>query len=336
MKTQIVYVVISSEDDLFLEELWVSLFSLRIYHPEAKVKVLVDAPTAERIHQRPTLDKMITEVVTVEVPEEYSPMARSRVIKTTVRNVIDGPFLFMDTDTVVCHSLDEVDDLDCDIAAVPDAHQSLKEDLFGNSKIQLLKSTFGLDITDAEFYFNSGVMYVADNELTRRFYKRWYENWQEYLIDGKRRADQPPLIKTDKEFGYIIRRLPDVFNCQLALSVKYFHEAYIVHFFHMDFIKDQSYSPFMGLSVYREIKEAGGITPHAEELIVNCKSSFETTSMIVGSKQMEFYFSPFGQAFSSLYDESTSWQKRLNWIAIKIIKFRRGKQKIIKLFKSRK
>ena len=279
---------------------------------------------------------MITEVVEVEVPVGYTPMARSRVIKTTVRNVIDGPFLYMDTDTVVCHSLDEVDKLDCDIAAVPDAHQALKDDMFGKSKVNMLKNTLGLDITDAEYYFNGGVMYVADNETTRKFYKQWYENWKLFLIDGKRRADQPPLIKTDKEFGYIIKKLPDVFNCQLALSVKFFHEAYIVHFFHMDFIKDQSYSPFMGLSIYREIKEAGGVTPHAEDLIRNCKSTFETTSMIVGKKQMAFYFSPVGQAFSSLYDENESWRKRLNWIAMKIIKFRRGKQKVIKYFKSRK
>ena len=70
MNTQIVYVVVAPEETLFLEELWASLFSLRIYHPEVTVKVLVDAPTAKRISERPTLESMITEVVTVEVPED--------------------------------------------------------------------------------------------------------------------------------------------------------------------------------------------------------------------------------------------------------------------------
>lgn len=334
MKTQIVYVVISSEEDLFLEELWASLFSLRIYHPKDTVKVLVDAPTAKRIHERPALDEMITEVVTVEVPEHYSQMARSRVIKTTIRNIIDGPFLFIDTDTIICHTLEEVDNLNCDIAAVPDVHTTLKQDPFGESKVNLLKNSFDIDITDAEYYFNSGVMYVADNELTHIFYKHWYDNWQLYLIDNVRRADQPPLVKTDKSFGYIIKRLPDVFNCQMMLSMKFFYEAYILHFIHMDFIKDQSVFPFVGQDIYREIKKQGGITSHIETIIINCKSAFQTPSIVIGKAQIDMLYSPFGQAFIPLYHDSRRWRNILNWIAIKIIKYYRGKEKIKKTLKS--
>lgn len=328
MKTQIVYVVVSSEKDLFLEELWASLFSLRIYHPEATVKVLVDAPTAKRIHATPALNAMITEVVTVEVPEHYSPMACSRVIKTTIRNTIDGPFLFMDTDTVVCHSLDDVDNLDCDIAAVPDLHHPLKSHMAKNLIENRGKQYFDKDLSDATYYFNSGVMYVADNEQTHKFYQQWYKNWESYFSQSGHGADQPALIATDKEFGYIIQKLPDVFNCQMALTVKFLHEAFIVHFFHMDFVKDQSYSPFMGLDIYREIKRAGGITPHAEELIRNCKSSWDTTTMIVGKPQIDFLFSPTGQAFTFLRSQNKTWSRILDWLAKKIIKYYRGKEKI--------
>ena len=328
MKTQIVYVVVSSERDLFLEELWASLFSLRIYHPEATVKVLVDAPTAKRIHNNPALNTMITEVVTVEVPEEYSPMARSRVIKTTIRNVINGPFLYIDTDTVICHSLEEIDGIDYDVAAVPDTHLPLAQHPFGRSQINRVKHIFGIDISNKEYYYNGGAMYVADNELTHKFYRQWYENWKVSSIEKHDNADQPALNKADMELGGIIKCLPDVYNCQLALSLKYFHEAYIVHFFHMGFIKDQSYSPFMGLDIYREIKKANAITPHAEELIRNCKSSFATTTMAVGRTQIYYLFSPTGQAFSMLMANSKRWSKTLNWIAGKILKYYRGKNKI--------
>ena len=145
------------------------------------------------------------------------------------------------------------------------------------------------------------MVYVADNKLTHDFYQRWYENWQEYLIDNKRRADQPPLIKTDKEFGYIIKRLPDVFNCQMTMSMKYYNEAYILHFFHIDFIKDQSYSPFVGQDIYRDIKAAVAITPNVEELIRHCKSAFQTPSMVIGKAQMDVLYSPFAQAFLPLH-----------------------------------
>ena len=49
MKTQIVYVLVSSEKDLFLEELWASVWSLRQYEPDVIVDVVVDKPTAQRV-----------------------------------------------------------------------------------------------------------------------------------------------------------------------------------------------------------------------------------------------------------------------------------------------
>lgn len=328
MKTQIVYVVVSSDEDLFLEELWASLYSLRLYHPEVTVKVLVDAPTARRVHERPALEAMITEVVTVPVPQEMSAFARSRVIKTTIRNVIDGAFLYIDTDTIVNHSLDEIDDIQFDIAAVPDAHMPFSQDFFRESKIARLKDSFDLDISDVEYFYNGGVLYVADNELTRSFYQRWYENWRSYLIDYVRRADQPPLVKTDMEFGNVIRPLPDVFNCQLSLSVRYLHDAYIVHFIHMDFISDASYSPFLGGDVYKAIKAAGSITPHVEELIRHCKSTFESPSIVVGKTQIDLLFSPTGQAFTLLRKENKMWGRLADWIGAKIIQYYRAKQRL--------
>ena len=109
MKTPIVYVLISSEQDYFLEEFWVSLFSLRQFHPKDKVIVVTDEPTSHRIDDRPELKEMISEVIIVPLPDEYNGRLRSRTLKTTVRNIIDGDFLTIDTDTVICKPLDEVD-----------------------------------------------------------------------------------------------------------------------------------------------------------------------------------------------------------------------------------
>ena len=328
MTTHIVYVLVSSDKDLYLEELWASLFSLRIYHPEAKVKVLVDTPTAERIRQRPTLAEMITEVVTVQVPEHYSPKERSRQIKTTVRNIINEAFFFIDTDTIICKPLDNIDKITCDIAAVPDGHLPLSEHAFRKSVYDNVQRIFGEDISDSPYWFNSGVMYVADNERTRQFYKMWNDNWTYSTFQKRCSQDQPALVKTDKEYGYIIERLPDIFNSQIALSLKYYADAAIVHFWHMDFIADQSYSPFLDLSIYREIKEHGGITPHVEELICHCKSSFVSPTMPVGINQIHFLFSPTGQAFSQLRQENRRCAKVLDWVAVKIIRARRGMHKL--------
>ena len=108
MNTPILYVLTSSESDLYLEELWVSLYSLHHFNKEVTVKVLSDKPTAERIKANPELLAMIDELYPVDVPEEYPAKERSRFIKTNIRNLIDGDVLFIDTDTVICASLEEI------------------------------------------------------------------------------------------------------------------------------------------------------------------------------------------------------------------------------------
>ena len=170
MKTPIVYTLISSEKDYFLEELWVSLYSLRQFHPEVTVNVLVDEPTKKYVERFSELSGMITNIVVVPVPENYNAKQRSRVIKTTVRNVIDGAYLFIDTDTVICKPLDDIDNLTCDMAAVPDGHLPLAECMF--QPTSSVNKIFKTDVSDSKYWFNSGVMYVADNELTRNFNKR--------------------------------------------------------------------------------------------------------------------------------------------------------------------
>ena len=111
MKTPILYVLTSSENDLYLEELWVSLFSLHYFNKEVTVKVLSDESTAKRIKARPELCAMIDDLYPVDVPQDYPAKERSRFIKTNIRNLVEGDFLFIDTDTVICAPLDEVDNL---------------------------------------------------------------------------------------------------------------------------------------------------------------------------------------------------------------------------------
>lgn len=328
MKTQVVYVLVSSDKDYYLEELWVSLYSLRLYNPETYVVVMTDASTSERIKSRQVLYAMISEVKVISVPGNYTPKQRSREIKTTVRNNITGDYLFIDTDTVICQPLSDSDMPDADISAVPDEHISLKEHPFGGITKNTVRDIYSTDVSDSEWWFNSGVMYVRDTPVTHKFYKKWNENWTYSCFKKGNSQDQPALIKTDKEFGYIIKRLPDTYNCQIAMSVQYLHEAKIVHFWHMDFIADQTYSPFMGMAIYKQIKADNEINDEVENMIRNCKSSFATPTMIIGKSQIDFMFSPFCQAFIPLYNKSTRNARWLNKIAVFIIRFQRLVKKI--------
>ncbi len=307
MKTQIVYTLISSGKDYFLEELWVSLYSLLRFHPEATVKVLVDEPTKAYMERFPKLCDMITEIVVVPVPEKYNAKQRSRELKTSFRQYLEGRLLFMDTDTVVCKPLDELDSLSCDIACVPEMHLPFSKMPF--APYDSVKAAFGVDVHDCEYYYNSGVMLVEDNERTHEFFQRWNEKWKYSCFERGNSQDEPAFCIVNREMGGVIRPLPDIYNAQVAMSLTYFADAAIVHWWHMSFIENQDYSPYFSLQIYKEIKGYGGITPHVKKLIINCKQSFTSPSIPVGEEHMYFLYSPSGKIFNRIYKEGgpVSW-----------------------------
>lgn len=305
---QIVYVLVSNENNLYLEELWISIFSVRLIHSDINIKVLVDVDTKEMIISRPKLMALISELIVVPTPRGYNAKQRSRQIKTTIREIIKGSFFFIDTDTVVCKSLlsinEILNDINLDenpILAVPDGHLPLKECLFPPTSE--VKRIFNVDCSDAEYWFNSGVMYVADTPLAHEFYKKWNENWRFSCFEKGNSQDQPALLKTNKDFGYIIKELPGIYNVQVALSLKYFADAVVLHWWHMDFISDQSYSPYFSLWIYEELRKQCEITEEIKEKIVNVKQSFTSPSMPVGSEQILFLFSPAGKIFNRVFIE---------------------------------
>ena len=118
MKTKIVYVLISSENDLYLEQAWLSLYSLRLHNPTTHVSVLVDESTqSSLVGKREGFKKLPTEIIVIDTPKDYTPVQRSRYIKTTARKYISGDFLFIDTDTIITDRLDELDSLEIEITS---------------------------------------------------------------------------------------------------------------------------------------------------------------------------------------------------------------------------
>lgn len=318
MKTQIVYVLVSSEKDVFLEELWASLWSLRQYEPDVIVNVVVDEPTAKRVKANTELMTLITNVVVADVPVKYTPKERSREIKTRIRELIKGDFFYIDTDTIVCKPLGEIDNCEYDVAGIPDSNVWLKDNPFGGGMVGSVKGIFGSEVKSRGYLINGGVIYAKDNEVAHELFCRWNKNWTYSSFEKGNSQDQPALWQSDHEMGNVIGVLPDVYNSQVAMSLQYFADAAIVHFLHMNFIPDQSYSPYLCLKIYKDIKAAGTLTPEIKDLIINCKSSFAPLTMPVGRDQLLFLFTPMGKNFVQIYKDGgiASWLmlKMYRWL----------------------
>lgn len=309
MKTQIVYVLVSSEKDVFLEELWASVWSLRQYEPDVTVNVVVDEPTAKRIKANADLMSLVTNVVVADVPEKYTPKERSREIKTRIRELIKGDFFYIDTDTIICKPLDAIDECQYDVAGIPDLNVWVKDNPFGGGMVDSVKGIFGSDAKNRGYLINGGVIYAKDNEVAHELFRRWNKNWTYSCFEKGNSQDQPALWQSDHEMGNVIELLPDVYNCQVAMSLQYFADAAIVHFLHMNFILDQSYSPYLCLKIYKDIKAAGTLTAEIKEQIIHCKSSFTPLTMPVGRDQLLFLFTDMGKTFVQIYKEggAASW-----------------------------
>lgn len=317
MKTQIVYVLVSSEKDVFLEELWASVWSLRQFHPEVTVNVVADHSTADRIDSNTELKKLITNIVVPEVPEHYTPKQRSRELKTRIREFVKGDFLYIDTDTIICKPLDKIDNCEYDVAGVPDSNAWLDDHPFKKGMVGSVKSVFGNDITHKGYLINGGVIYAKDNAIAHELFKRWNKNWTYSCFEKGHSQDQPALWQSDFEMGNIISILPDIYNCQVSMSLQYFADAAIVHFLHMEFISDQSYSPYLSLHIYKDIQKVGTLTSEITEQIINCKSAWKPMTFPVGKDQMLFLYTEAGKNFVKIYKEGGA----ASWLMLKIAKW---------------
>lgn len=286
MNTKAVYVVTSSSNDIYIEQALLSIYSLKIYNNSMDVYLLVDQSTADSLIGNRAKIKELSTIIVVDTPSSYTPVQKSRFIKTSFRKYVSGPLLFLDTDMIITASLTELDNIKDDISCVTDFHTPFQDWIFYNLHVTKLKRDYGVDVSDCKLYFNSGLMLVQDTPLAHKFFETWHEQWIKYSQKGFYR-DQNVLMITDQQYGYVIKELSGIYNCQILTSLKYFYDAKIIHFYNVPWFNKEKYSPFFSKELYNEIKK-NGITNRIHQLIINCKSSFNSHTIMVGKEELNF------------------------------------------------
>lgn len=281
MKTKIVYVVASHSDDIYMEQAIVSAWSARHYNPDCHIEMVCCQDTFATFGSgiRAQYKTLFDQIHVREFQSEQSMMERSRWMKTTLREIIEGDYLYLDTDTVVCADLSYVDNFDFELGMVLDGNIGLKQSIFKEWVITQMQEIYNIDVSDETQYFNSGVVFVRDCKLTHRFYKLWNEQWIYSFSHFNKIRDQQPLMRVDMEMGRVIKEMPGDLNCQVIESIQYLHTAHIVHFFNNYFCKSDEMTPFFK-EIFLRLK-ISGLTDSIKESIINCKSSFCSPSMLI-------------------------------------------------------
>lgn len=94
MKTKIVYVITSTPDDIYLEQTYLSIYSLWKHEEKPHVVLLTDNRTDETLKgNRAKILELVAEKVVVPFEENVTNMRRSRWLKTKMRSLVEGDFL---------------------------------------------------------------------------------------------------------------------------------------------------------------------------------------------------------------------------------------------------
>ena len=229
MKSQILYVLVSRPADCYYEQALVSATTARRHNPDAKILLLTDPETEAGLDERPQgadFKKLFDQIIPVPFDAGQSPMIRSRLLKTGMRNLVDGDFLYIDTDTLIMGPLDAIDDVPSNLAACTDLHApSFAEHPHYRATCNLCRR-IGYDVSKDPYYFNGGVLLVRDTPENHEFFKNWQENYKQGLKNGIK-PDQPSFAKTSH--GQL-DRLPDIWNCEIQSGVRFLRDARIVHY----------------------------------------------------------------------------------------------------------
>ena len=286
MQTKIVYVLSSDDKDIFVEQLILSSYSLKLHNPTCHAVIVVDDTTEKNlVGERMRIMDYIDERIVVETPSGLSKKEVSRYLKTTLREYIEGSYLFIDSDTIVCGPLELIDQCPHDIAAVLDTHNLIDEGKIWELAVighPMLKE-------QDKKYYNSGVMYVQDTPRSHELYKVWYQYWNEWRIRKNIIIDQPTLAKANSGMGYIIKELDGAWNCQIVNNgLRFLYKAYIIHYFNAR-IGSSSYY-FANMDVFRQIRKNNYIIPiNVQQNVKEAKSAFASQCEILAGEKLNLY-----------------------------------------------
>lgn len=319
MKTKALYVLVSNDEDLYLEQAFISISSLKRHNPDMFVVVLMDDKTSKGlIAKRKNILSLIDERNIVEFDPQWNSLKRSRYLKTSARKYVTGDFLFIDTDTIIVSSLAEIDNCSYDLAAVKDAHTSIDKLYVDRTKELADKINFSL--SNKITCYNSGVFYVKDNDTTRSFYEQWHNLW----VKGSNLGvfqDQPSLNILNQQL-HIIGEIDGTWNCQLLRNgLNFFANAKIVHYYNMytrwkgSFYGNPYY--FTDKNLYLKMKSTMQIDSELDNNLLNYASCFSNEVEIISGdnlilvhsrqyRMLAYFYVYFNRLFK--FVESVLWR----------------------------
>jgi len=328
-------VLTSTPHDNYYEQSLLSMTSLKLKMPEANITLLCDTKTRDTLcGKRTEYEKLVAKTITVNTPSNMHQFETSRWLKTSMRRLVDGDFLFLDSDTIITDNLSTIKELRIVFGVCLDKH-SLISNHRKKNYIDRNNKILGFNTTSlSNKHFNSGVIYCSDNPDTHRLMERWHELW---LFSKTKNIvrDQPAFNQAISENEMVVSELDGRWNCQIAYNgLPFLSSSKIIHYFSMDMVFQSSPFIFASNEVFESIKKTGEIPNNIMSLLNNPRAAFVSNVMIISEVTMlEVIGSDLFQLFFFIHKLTPRLYYVINWcisIGKRIIKFFMKKRSISK------
>lgn len=320
----IVYTLIDNSKLNYFNEMMISIKSLKYRMPEKKILIVTDDSTKHYIEMNIMYYEDVikqAEFIVVNIPAQYTQKEKSRFLKTSLRKYVEGDFLFIDTDTIICEKFPE-NVSQADIAMVLDGNVTLSEHLDRKGAYSINKWC-GIKLGKIENYYNSGVIWVKDTEAAKKLFELWHEQWKESVKTGFA-FDQPSLNKIIIDHRFDVEMLDGTWNCQVSgnpFPLKYLANAKIIHYYNAP---DSSY-----LMCNPKIKNKGYNSSKVNDIIVNPKVMFGKTAIFSLDGYVDLFDSKAFKLIIYIYKEHSKLfyfnEKILKCLILILKRFRRKK-----------
>jgi hypothetical protein len=160
----------------------VAALAVRRLHSQARIILVTDEPTARGIdHAGHALGNIVSEIIAEQTGTD-DPIVSSRRLKTVLRQVVKGDYLYLDNDAIAVRPLDREWPQEADLALAFDWNKrGIPADSLPN--VEKLRAKLGWEFPP-DRYFNGGVIFVRDTPGAHAFYAEWNRRWQQTHLLG--------------------------------------------------------------------------------------------------------------------------------------------------------
>jgi len=278
---QYLYILASSPDDNYYEQFLLSTTSLRLKMPNAQITLLCDGNTKQNlVGKRSGYEKIVSNIIVSDTPAHTSQLEISRWLKTSMRRLVTGDFLFIDCDTIIADDLSSDDLQGVKLAACLDRHSLIS----AHSKSDFIVKNdkhLGFSSYISNKHYNSGVIFFSDTPESYEICERWHELW---LFSKNRNIfrDQPAFNMAISEKPSFITELDGTWNCQIAYnSLPYLAKSKVIHYYASDSFLNAPIFILSSDEIAQKIKNTGIITDDILNFLEDPKTAFVPESRIV-------------------------------------------------------